>query len=204
MVLLAVVIVGVVATFGINFTILVPPLAQGILHVGAEGYGFLMAASGVGSLLAALAIAFGGTRPSRMLIGGLVLGVAEILIGIVGSYPIDLVLMFVAGSGAITMMATANTTIQMVVPDELRGRVMSVYTTVFAGTSPIGGLVLGALAANAGAATAIAWGGVVSVGAAVLGLIWYRRLRRAPTPSGQTSVTGSMAPASLPGSKSVI
>ena len=177
LVLLAIVIVGVVATFGINFTILVPPLAQGNLHVGAEGYGFLMAASGVGSLLAALAIAFGGTRPIRMLIGGLVLGTAEILIGIVGSFPIDLVLMFVAGTGAITMMATANTSIQMAVPDELRGRVMSVYTTVFAGTSPIGGLLLGGLAANAGAAAAIAWGGGVSVIAAVLGIVWYRRIR---------------------------
>jgi MFS family permease len=151
-----------------------------------------MAASGIGSLIAALAIAFGGTRPVAMLLGGLVLGVAEILIGVVGSYPIDLVLMFVAGSGAITMMATANTAIQMAVPDELRGRVMSVYTTVFAGTSPIGGLLLGALASNAGPAAAIAWGGVVSAAAAVIGLIWYRRLTRlrvAPArPSGPTPV----------------
>ncbi|HEX7472543.1 MAG TPA: MFS transporter [Candidatus Limnocylindrales bacterium] len=193
LVLLAIVIVGVVATFGINFTILVPPLAQGNLHVGAEGYGFLMAASGVGSLLAALAIAFGGTRPIRMLIGGLVLGTAEILIGVIGSYPIDLVLMFVAGSGAITMMATANTSIQMAVPDELRGRVMSVYTTVFAGTSPVGGLLLGGLASNAGAAAAIAWGGGVSVIAAVVGLVWLRRIRvpikSVPVP-GSASLAG--------------
>jgi MFS family permease len=194
-VLLAVVIIGVVATFGINFSILIPPLAANVLRVGASGYGFLMAASGIGSLIAALSIAFGGTRPVAMLLGGLVLGVAEILIGIVGSYPIDLVLMFVAGSGAITMMATANTAIQMAVPDELRGRIMSVYTTVFAGTSPIGGLLLGALASNAGPAAAIAWGGVVSAAAAVIGLVWYRRLTRlgavparpvGPTPGAAT------------------
>ncbi len=205
-VLLAVVVIGVVATFGINFTILIPPLAQGVLHVGAEGFGFLMAASGVGSLIAALAIAFGGTKPSRMFLGALVLGVTEILIGIVGDYPIDLVLMFVAGSGAITMMATANTTIQMTVPDELRGRVMSVYTTVFAGTSPIGGLILGALAANAGAAAAIAWGGVVSAVAAIVGLVWYRRLRAQGAAPPVASAPGptAMAPASLPGSKPVI
>ena len=176
-VLLAVTVVGVVATFGINFTILIPPLAQGTLHVGAEGYGFLMAASGIGSLLAALTIAFGGTKPTRMLAGGLVLGAMEVLIGWVGNYPLDLVFMFVCGAGAITMMATANTTIQLAVPDELRGRVMSVYTTVFAGTSPIGGLLLGAIAANAGATTAIALGGIVSVAAAALGFVWFRRLR---------------------------
>jgi hypothetical protein len=90
----------------------------------------------------------------------------------------------------------------MVVPDELRGRVMSVYTTVFAGTSPIGGLLLGALASNAGAPAAIAWGGVVSAGAAVLGLIWYRRISRVPI--SPAPVTAAVAPASLPSSKSAV
>lgn len=204
LVLLAVVVTGVVATFGINFSILIPPLAANVLNVGASGFGFLMAASGIGSLIAALAIAFGGSRPTAMLLGGLVLGVAEILIGVIGSYPIDLVLMFVAGSGAITMMATANTAIQMVVPDELRGRVMSVYTTVFAGTSPIGGLLLGALASNAGPAAAIAWGGVVSVGAAIGGLVWYRRLSRLPAEPARPIGPTPLAPGSVPRSKSAI
>ena len=180
LVLLSITIIGVVATFGINFSILIPPLAANVLHVGASGYGFLMAASGLGSLLAALTIAFGGTRATRMLIGAIVLGVAEILIGGIASYPVDLVLMFAAGAGAISMMATANTVIQLQVPDELRGRVMSVYTTVFAGTSPIGGLALGALAANAGAPTAIAFGGAVSLVAALIGVAWYRRLPQVP------------------------
>ena len=178
MVLLAITLIGVVATFGINFSILIPPLAANVLHVGASGYGFLMAASGLGSLLAALAIAFGGTRATRMLIGAIVLGVAEILIGGIANYGVDLVLMFAAGAGSISMMATANTVIQLEVPDELRGRVMAVYTTVFAGTSPIGGLLLGAVAANAGASEAIAIGGAVSLVAALLGIIWYRRLPR--------------------------
>ncbi|MGH2463913.1 MAG: MFS transporter, partial [Candidatus Limnocylindrales bacterium] len=176
LIMLAIAIVGVVATAGINFTILIPPLAADILHVGASGYGFLMAASGLGSLLAALAIAFGGTRASRMLIGALVLGIAEILIGGISNYAVDLVLMFIAGAGAISMMATANTVIQLEVPDELRGRVMSVYLTVFAGTNPIGGVAFGAIAANAGAAAAIGLGGAISVAAALVGVVWYRRL----------------------------
>jgi MFS family permease len=193
MVLLAITIVGVVATFGINFSILIPPLAADVLHVGASGYGFLMAASGLGSLLAALAIAFGGTRATRMLIGAIVLGVAEILIGGIANYGVDLVLMFAAGAGSISMMATANTVIQLEVPDELRGRVMSVYTTVFAGTSPIGGLLLGAIAANAGAPEAIAVGGAVSLVAALLGIVWYRRLPR----SASGSLTIRRRPASV-------
>ena len=99
MILLAITIVGVVATFGINFSILIPPLAADVLHVGASGYGFLMAASGLGSLVAALAIAFGGTRATRMLIGAIVLGVAEILIGGISNYAVDLVLMFLRRHG---------------------------------------------------------------------------------------------------------
>ncbi|MFI5199071.1 MAG: MFS transporter [Candidatus Limnocylindrales bacterium] len=175
-VLLAVSIIGVVATFGINFSIVIPPLANSVLHVGASGYGFLMAASGLGSLLAALVIAFRGTQAVRMLIGAAVLGLAEVVMGGISSYPADLILMFAAGAGAISMMATANTVIQLEVPDELRGRVMSVYLTVFAGTSPIGGLLFGAIAASAGAQAAIGIGGAVSFVAALVGYLWYRRL----------------------------
>ncbi|HEX8026151.1 MAG TPA: MFS transporter [Candidatus Limnocylindrales bacterium] len=178
-VLLAVIVIGVVATFGMNFSIVIPPLAAGPLNVGAAGYGFLMAASGAGSLLAALFIAFRGTRPSRLLTGALLLGVADCAVGISRSYPADLVLMFVAGAGAISMMATANTTMQLAVPDHLRGRVMSVYTTVFAGTTPIGALATGAVAASAGADVAIFLGGGVSLVAGLAGIIWYRNVQRA-------------------------
>ena len=193
-VLLAITVIGVVATFGINFSILVPPLAADVLKVGASGYGFLMAATGVGSLLAALAIAFGGTQAIRMLIGAVVLGVAEVLVGAVSSYPADLILMFAAGAGAISMMATANTVIQLEVPDELRGRVMSVYLTVFAGTSPVGGLLMGAIAANAGAQEAIAIGGAVSLVAAVVGFAWYRRLPRSAAVSSTIRSPARTAP----------
>jgi MFS family permease len=85
--------------------------------------------------------------------------------------------MFLAGAGAITMMATANTTMQLAVPDLLRGRVMSVYTTVFAGASPIGGLSMGAIAASVGADVALFAGGLASFVAGVAGIAWYRRLK---------------------------
>jgi MFS family permease len=176
-VFLAVVVIGVVATFGINFSVVIPPLAALTLDVGAVGYGFLMAASGAGSLVAALVIAFRGTRPSRMLAGALLLGAAEMVIGGSRSYPVDLILMFLAGAGAITMMATANTTMQLAVPDALRGRVMSVYTTVFAGASPIGGLTMGTLASTFSAQAAIFVGGFVSFVAGLAGIVWYRALK---------------------------
>jgi MFS family permease len=85
--------------------------------------------------------------------------------------------MFFAGVGGISMAATANTVIQLNVPDELRGRVMSVYTTVFAGSSPFGGLLSGAIASGFGAALAIGLGGVACV---VTGLGVFRPLRGRP------------------------
>jgi MFS family permease len=200
-VLMAVTLVALVSTFAMNFSIVMPPLAATTLNVGATGYGFLMAASGMGSLLAALLIAFRGTRPSRMLLGSAILGAAEMLMGGTSTFALDLGLMFAAGFGAISMMATANTTIQLAVPDALRGRVMSVYTTVFAGSSPIGGLAIGALAANAGAQTALFVGGVVAFVSGLAGVAWYRALRasgQVPARVGSTRTVivpaGSLGP----------
>lgn len=178
-VFLAMTLIGIVGTAGINFNVVIPPLAESTLHVGASGYGFLMASSGLGSLLAALLIAFRGTNPARMLTGALVLGAGELVMGVTGSYVADLGLMFLLGVGAISMMATANTTIQLAVPDALRGRIMAVYMTVFAGTTPIGGLATGAIAASFGAGAAILVGGAISVVATLGAAVWYRRLKAA-------------------------
>ena len=133
LVLLAISAVGLVATFGMNFPVIIPALARDVLHSDASGYGFLMAASGVGSLTAALAIAFSRrARPALVTTGGIVVGLAEILLALSGVFPLSLALMFLVGLGAISMAATANTTIQLAVPDHLRGRTMSIYVTVFA------------------------------------------------------------------------
>ena len=81
--------------------------------------------------------------------------------------------MLVVGFGGITMAATANTMIQLNVPDALRGRAMSVYTTVFAGSTPIGGLLFGWLASAAGVAVAVAIGGIGAV-VGLAALLWVR------------------------------
>ena len=75
------------------------------------------------------------------------------------------------------MAATANTTIQLTVPDELRGRVMSVYTTVFAGSTPIGGLLAGTLASHYGVPFALGSGAVVSLVIGLVAATWYLRRR---------------------------
>jgi len=175
-VLLATVVVGTVATVGMNFNVLIPAFAQHELQSDATGYGFLMAASGIGSLLAALRLVFGGRpKPIRLVIGALILGVASVVLAAVRVFPLSLALMVVVGFGSILMAATANTSIQLAVPDHLRGRVMSVYTTVFSASVPVGGLAMGAVASGFGAGVAIALGGILSVAVGLAALAWGRQ-----------------------------
>jgi MFS family permease len=167
---LAISVLGVVSTFALNFSVLIPLVARDLLGGDADTYGFLMSATGVGSLISALSIAF-GARPTmrRLLSGAAAIGVAMIGLGFSRSLPLSLALMFIAGWGTISMAATCNTLIQLSVPDVLRGRVASVYTTVFAGSTPFGGLFSGALAAMGGPPAALIVGGGIAVLAAVVG-----------------------------------
>jgi MFS family permease len=166
---LSISVLAVVATFALNFQVLIPLLARDVLGGQADTFGFLMAASGVGSLTAALSIAFGQRPTLRLLLAGAgAVGVALIALGFSRFVPLSMILMFVAGWGLIAMAATTNTIIQMAVPDVLRGRVMSVYTTVFAGSTPFGGLFAGTVAAAAGVPMALALGGAISLLAVVV------------------------------------
>ena len=83
--------------------------------------------------------------------------------------------MVAVGFGAILMSATANTTMQLAVPDGLRGRVMSVYTTIFAGSTPVGGPLMGGLASAFGVAVSLAIGGVVATIVGLGAFVWIRR-----------------------------
>ncbi len=212
-VLLAVGVVGLVSTVAMNFGVVVPAFAKDVLGTDADGYGFLMAAAGVGSLMAALTIAFHSRPDPRVIVAGAaVLGVLEMALGFTRAMPLALVCMFGIGAGAISMAAMANTTIQLNVPDGLRGRVLAVYATVFAGSTPIGGLAFGALAAAVGAALAITIGGAIALVVAILGGVWawrrgllvrlpVRRRVAGPAPSAATGVIPGPPPGppSLPG-----
>ena len=180
-IMLAITTLGVVATAGMNFSVLVPVYAREGLGGDAATYGFLMAATGLGSLACAIMIA-AGLRPTlRLLVtGAAVLGASLSILAIVRSEAVALAVMLFLGWAVIAIAATTNTLIQMTVPDRLRGRVMSIYTTVFAGSSPIGGLIAGAIAAAAGVGAALLVGGLVSLGAAGLAGLRARSL-----PAGQ-------------------
>ena len=177
-VLLAVTIVGLASTFGMNFSVLTPPLADNVLHVGASGFGFLMAASGIGSTVAALWVAFQrrpGTRPIAF--GAIALGLGSVVLAFSTSFVLSLAAMAIAGAGGIAMAVSANTTIQLAVPDHLRGRVMSFYTTIFSASVPAGGLLMGAVASAGGVPLALFVGALLTLGVGIGGWVWLGRIR---------------------------
>ena len=100
--------------------------------------------------------------------------------------------MFFVGLGAIAMAATANTTIQLAVPDHLRGRTMSVYTTVFAGSTPVGGLLMGWIASRFGIVEAMVLGGVACAIVGFGAFAWVRRSR------AETVIAARTKPWSIP------
>jgi MFS family permease len=204
--LLPILLVGVVGTFGMNFNVWVPLLARNDLTIGAEGFGLLMAALGVGSLCGALTLAFSGRAPHRrrMLAAAVALGACEVLLALVvlTRQPVPLVMLLIAGAGfgMSTTMALANTTVQTSTPDALRGRVMSIYMTVFAGSAPLGAWLAGVLSGTAGAPAAVAVGGtVVAVAAAGIALMsrlvgrTARPAHGADQPRGRATVPSPLA-----------
>jgi MFS family permease len=106
--------------------------------------------------------------------GGGLLGALQVALLVVHAMPIALACLFGVGFGSIAMTATANTSIQLAVPDSLRGRVLSVYTTVFSGSTPVGALFAGTLAAQFGSAMSFGLGGATSLAAVVVAFLLAR------------------------------
>lgn len=180
-VLVTLLIPGAIATLAVNFNVLVPVLAREEFALDAAGLGVLMAAVGVGALVASLRIGVGGTAGPHVLIGGAaILGLAEVLLGISGSPAMAIACLFAAGLGAVSMRTAANTTIQLATPSHLRGRVMSIFAIIFEGSSPLGGLIVGAVAGTFGGRPAFVLTGLAAVALIVLGAPALARARASP------------------------
>ncbi len=158
-------LLGGMATFAMNFQTLLPLFARNTLGLEANGYGALYASMGAGSLMGSLMLAFArGKRPLiRMILGGgLVFLAFEVLLGLTRSPLFAFPIVIVIGFASMLMVNTINVTVQHGVPNELRGRVMSLYVTVFAGTAPIGGIFAGLVAQLWGAPAGFVLGAAFS------------------------------------------
>ncbi len=167
-------LLGLVSLVGMPYSVLMPVFAREILHGGAKELGLLMGATGVGALLGALSLA---TRVGVRGLGKLIaicaggFGVSLILFSFSKMFWLSMVLLLPVGFTMMVQMASSNTLLQSMVPDQMRGRVIAVYSMMFMGMAPFGAFFAGALAHHLGAPWTVAIGGVACIaGAIVFGL----------------------------------
>jgi predicted MFS family arabinose efflux permease len=175
-----------VSLFVVNMNVLVPLIARNVLHEGAHGFGLLMASLGVGAVIGALAVAtFSVGRPPLWAVVAPALTAAALLIALsfVHRFGLAVAVLMALGFAQITFMTACNTTVQITVPDELRGRIMGLYALVFAGMTPIGALIMGTVAERWGVLRACAVGGTMGLLLiTTLTLAWRQAPGRAGTP----------------------
>ena len=167
-------LLGLVSLMGSPYAVLMPIFADQILQGGASGLGILMGASGVGALAGALALA---ARKSLRGLGRWIafasagFGISIVLFSFSRSFWLSALCLVPAGFAMMIQMAASNTLVQSMVPDNLRGRVMAVYSMMFMGMAPLGAMFAGTVAQNIGAPYTVAIGGTVCVvGAIIFGL----------------------------------
>ena len=188
-VLVILVIMAAIGTFGYNFQTMMPLVNQYVLHGGATGLSLLLVLMGLGALVAGLVVAYRGKPTQRLLLASAALfTVLLFLIGLSRWQPVTAVLAFFLGAAGILFMTSANTRLQLVVAGHMRGRVMGMYALLFVGTTPIGSLLVGTLAEKNGVpAMVLEMAALCALG--VIGASWFALRRR-----GSSSVS-SVEPA---------
>jgi len=159
-------LLGLVSFVGMPYMVLMPVFADKILHGGARGLGILMCSTGVGALLGAASLA---ARVGLRGLGRLIaicsagFGVSLVLFAFSKIFWLSTLLLVPVGFFIMVQMASSNTLIQAMVPDHLRGRVLSVYVMMFMGMAPFGALFAGAMAHRIGSPWTVASGGLACI-----------------------------------------
>jgi MFS family permease len=159
---------------------LMPIFADSVLHVGAQGLGVLMSASGAGALAGALLVASLGVRRRRGLLqlcNGIAYGLALVLFAASRRFEVSLILLFVGSACSMIFSSLNQTFLQTLAPDEMRGRVLSVLTLTTFGMLPIGSMIAGVAAEHWGVAPVFAMGGAASA-LFILGVLLTRPRQR--------------------------
>lgn len=164
-------LVTAICFFAFSFSSLIPGIARDVFHGDARTLGILMSSSGSGSLAAALYLSTrsGVNGLGRVIVfGGTVLGLALIALPQMGTLWLALPCMFGIGLGGVLLVASSNTIIQTLVEDQMRGRVMALFTMAFTGTAPVSNLIMGWLAQRTGNEIALGAAGLISLLAVLL------------------------------------
>ena len=185
---------AVVGTLGFNWQVVAPLIARDVLSLGAVGFGALMGAFGAGALAAALSlVALRGGSERRIVIAAAVIAGVLVLLGWSHSYPLSIAAMAMGGAAATVFTTTSNTRLQQLVPDRLRGRVMSVFVLLMGGSTPVGTYLLGHVATLTSVPAAIVVFGVATGVGLAATLIYQRLADRRRATAGPTE-----DPASIP------
>lgn len=169
-------LIAVTGTMGMPYMTLMPVIASKTLHGGPHTLGILMTASGVGALIGTLYLA---SRHTVIGLGKIIaaatfaLSAGLMAFAVSHSLALSLAILPLVGAGMMVQTASANTILQTVVDEDLRGRVMAFYSVAILGTQPIGSLIAGVLADRIGAEYAILLGGAICGVAA----IWFTAVR---------------------------
>ena len=173
-------LMGAATLAGMPGLVLMPFFADDIFHRGSRGLGILMGAMGIGAVIGTLTLA----RRTRlaglgrvMAISGMVTGACYLAFAFSPSFYLSLAIMPLIGYNVMRQMASANTTIQTLIPDEYRGRIMALYSMTVVGLGPFGSLAAGALAGRFGARATMGAGGALAF---VASLVFAWHLRRDP------------------------
>jgi MFS family permease len=170
-------VMGVVFLFAFNYVVLLPLFAVRTFDGDAGTYGNMLALFGVGSLGGALAMAGRATRPDARFLAVLAVafGAFAAATALAPTYVTALALMVPLGAVSLAFAIAANSTLQLTSSDQMRGRVMALYTVVFLGSTPIGGPLAGWVGETLGPRVGLAGGGVLAIAAGLAGLVAVRR-----------------------------
>ena len=161
-----VILVAWVSLFGMSFGTLLPIFARDVFRTDSAGYSHLLTFNGVGAMCAAIVLALSGKmehKGKRLLLGAALFSTCVLGFATAPSLTIAFIWLIGAGWFLLTFLMTANTLVQTISPDDLRGRVFSLYSLALIGTSPLGALLIGAAAQNVGVRVAVAGGSLLSV-----------------------------------------
>jgi MFS family permease len=145
-ILLILIVVAAIGTFGYNFSVVLPLLADKVLHTDAFGFGLLSSCLGLGSLVGAIQSAYvTNITIRRLLIGSGAFSLFFAAIAVSTNFYLTAILLAALGLAGITFSTSSNTLLQLRSPDALRGRIMSLMVLLFIGSTPVGGFLVGTL-----------------------------------------------------------
>jgi MFS family permease len=180
-------LMALVGTLGFNFQVVLPVLAKFTFGGGAMTYAAMVSAMAVGSIVGALINGAKGRTGGRLIAAGaLAFGLSALLAAAMPALALELIALAVLGASAVTFAATINSTLQLAVTPEMRGRVMALYSVVFLGSTPIGGPLTGWLAEAYSPRVALVLAGISGLSAAWAAHVCFERIaaRKRPVPAG--------------------